>query len=110
MGGRSLRYSTQDRSARDHVEDYASQLQQLRRSKPNARVVAFVSAEPLEELYVSSVTFAEIRFGIEVVDDAARRAELNHGLAHRVRPMFVTKPTQVVCLRGADGVAQAAAS
>jgi predicted nucleic acid-binding protein len=63
-------------------------LSELRRLKPNAGVVAFVSAEPLEELYVSSVTFAEIRFGIEVVADATRRADLNHWLAHTVRPMF----------------------
>jgi toxin FitB len=34
------------------------------------------------------VTFAEIRFGIELVADANRRAELNDWLAHKVRPMF----------------------
>jgi len=37
---------------------------------------------------VSSVTFAEIRFGIELLTDASRRAELNDWLAHKVRPMF----------------------
>jgi toxin FitB len=45
----------------------------------------------LLELYrldVSVVTFAEIRVGIEMVTDAARRAELNHWLEHKVRPMF----------------------
>ena len=34
------------------------------------------------------MSFAEIRFGIEVVADAGRRAELNDWLAHKVRPMF----------------------
>jgi len=34
------------------------------------------------------VTFAEIRFGIERVDDATRRAELGDWLVHKVRPMF----------------------
>jgi predicted nucleic acid-binding protein len=34
------------------------------------------------------VTFAEIRFGIELVGDAGKRAELNDWLAHKVRPMF----------------------
>jgi len=34
------------------------------------------------------VTFAEIRFGIERVSNATRRAELNDWLTHKVRPMF----------------------
>jgi predicted nucleic acid-binding protein len=51
-------------------------------------VVAFIAAQPLELLYVSAVTLAEIRFGIEVVTDATKRAELNDWLAHKVRPMF----------------------
>ena len=63
-------------------------LSELRRSRPERKVLAFVAAQPLELLYVSSVTFAEIRFGIELVADAGRRAELNDWLAHKVRPMF----------------------
>jgi toxin FitB len=63
-------------------------LSELRRPKPERKVLAFVTAQPLELLYVSAVTFAEIRFGIELVTDAGRRADLNDWLAHRVRPMF----------------------
>ena len=63
-------------------------LSELRRPKPDRKVVAFVAAQPLELLYVSSVTLAEIRFGIELVADAEPRAELNDWLAHKVRPMF----------------------
>jgi predicted nucleic acid-binding protein len=63
-------------------------LSELRRPKPERKVVAFITAQPLELLYVSSVTFAEIRFGIELLTDAGRRAELNDWLAHKVRPMF----------------------
>jgi predicted nucleic acid-binding protein len=63
-------------------------LSELRRPKPERKVIAFVTTQPLELLYVSAVTFAEIRFGIELVIDAGRRAELNDWLAHRVRPMF----------------------
>ncbi len=63
-------------------------LSELRRPKPDRRVVAFVGAQSLESLYVSAVTFAEIRFGIELVANANRRAELNDWLAQRVRPMF----------------------
>ena len=63
-------------------------LSELRRPRPARKVIAFVTAQPLDLLYVSAVTFAEIRFGIERVADAGRRAELNDWLAHTVRPMF----------------------
>jgi predicted nucleic acid-binding protein len=63
-------------------------LSELRRPKPERKVLAFIAAHPLEHLYVSAVTFAEIRFGIELVADASKRAELNDWLAHKVRPMF----------------------
>src|SRR6185437_13301243 len=63
-------------------------LSELRRPRPERKVLAFIAAQPLEHLYVSAVTFAEIRFGIEVITDANRRAELNDWLALKVRPMF----------------------
>lgn len=63
-------------------------LSELRRPRPAPKVLAFIAANPLEQLYVSAVTFAEIRFGIEIVAGAAKRAELNDWLAHKVRPMF----------------------
>ena len=63
-------------------------LSELRRPRPEPKVLAFVTSKPLEFLHVSTVSFAEIRFGIELVTDAARRAELSDWLAHRVRPMF----------------------
>jgi predicted nucleic acid-binding protein len=51
-------------------------------------VIAFIATKPLESLYVSIVTFAEIRFGIESIADGGRRAELTDWLTHKVRPMF----------------------
>jgi toxin FitB len=63
-------------------------LSELRRPKPNPKVVGFVASKSLELLFVSVVTFAEIRFGIECAADATRRAELNEWLTHKVRPMF----------------------
>ena len=35
-------------------------LSELRRPRPNPKVVAFIAAQPLDILYVSSVTLAEI--------------------------------------------------
>lgn len=63
-------------------------LSELRRPKPEPKVVAFVAAQSIERLFVSSVTFAEIRFGIELLDDPHRRAELLDWLTHKLRPMF----------------------
>lgn len=70
-------------------------LSELRRPKPQRKVVAFVSAQPLDLLYVSVVTLAELRFGIEQVGDASRRADLNDWLTHRVRPMFDQRVLEV---------------
>jgi predicted nucleic acid-binding protein len=63
-------------------------LSELRRPKPDKNVVNFVASKPLDLLFVSVITFAEIRFGIERITDVGRRAELNDWLAHKVRPMF----------------------
>jgi predicted nucleic acid-binding protein len=63
-------------------------LSELRRPRPNRKVVSFVASKPLDLLFASIVTFAEIRFGIEGVADPTRRAELNDWLTHQVRPMF----------------------
>ena len=41
-------------------------ISELRRPRPETRVVAFVAAQPLEQLFVSTVMFAEIRYGIEM--------------------------------------------
>jgi predicted nucleic acid-binding protein len=54
-------------------------LSELRRPRPVPQVAAFVAAQPLDLLFVSTVTLAEIRFGIELVADA---------MTHKVRPMF----------------------
>jgi predicted nucleic acid-binding protein len=70
-------------------------LSELRRPKPEQRVVAFVAACPLDQLHISVVTLAEIRFGIELVAEPNRRAELNGWLTHKVRPMFDGRVLQV---------------
>lgn len=63
-------------------------LSELRRPQPNANVVAFVNAQPAARLFVSTVTLAEIRFGIELVTDLERRAGLMAWLTHTLRPVF----------------------
>ena len=70
-------------------------LSELRRPKPERKVLTFIAAQPLDLLYVSSATLAEIRFGIELVSDASRRAELNDWLAHKMRPMFEQRVLEI---------------
>ena len=70
-------------------------LSEIRRKRPHRKVVVFVGEQPLDLLYVSTVTLAEIRFGIELVTDANRRAELNAWLTHKVRPLFAQRVLEV---------------
>jgi len=70
-------------------------LSELRRPKPNARVIAFVAGQPLDLLFVSVITFAEIRFGIESVKDVSRRMVLNEWLEHKLRPMFEDRVLEI---------------
>jgi predicted nucleic acid-binding protein len=63
-------------------------LSELRKTRPEPKVVRFVASQPLDALFVSTVTIAQIRFGIELVPDPMRRAELGDWLTHRLRPMF----------------------
>ena len=64
-------------------------LSEIRRLKPEPKVLAFISCHPLEELYISAVTLAELRFGIELLSQGSnRRDELKDWLTNTIRPMF----------------------
>ncbi len=70
-------------------------ISELRRPRPHARVRDFIAGQRLDDLFVSTVTFAEIRFGIDALDDAIRRTELNDWLLHSVRPLFDQRVLEV---------------
>jgi len=63
-------------------------LSEIRRPKPEPKVLAFIGGCPLDELYVSDVTLAELRFGIECLEPGKRRDELTDWFTHTIRPMF----------------------
>ena len=44
---------------------------ELRKPKPNSKVINFIAAQPGEMLFVTDVTLAEITYGIEQLGDAA---------------------------------------
>ena len=66
-------------------------LSELRRPNPAPQVVAFIARQPLDLLFTSTVVMAEIRFGIEMAPDPAKRAALTDWLTHRVRPQFADR-------------------
>lgn len=74
---------------------HTSIISELRRLKPEPRVVAFIEGTPEEQLFISEVALAEIRFGIERLTDAVKRAELNDWLNLRIRPMFAQRTLSV---------------
>lgn len=68
-------------------------LSELRKPKAEQRVLDFVASTPLADLYVSVVTFAEIRYGIDLITAPEKRAALDEWLVRKVRPMFDTQRT-----------------
>lgn len=65
-----------------------SVVSELRRTRPNQKVRAFVAGQIGDVLFASDVTFAEVRFGIEQMGDPARRSDLVHWLDRTLRPLF----------------------
>ena len=61
---------------------------ELKKSNPSRKVVGFVAGLKLDQLYLSTVTLAEIRFGIERQTDMAKRSSLTVWLDTELRPMF----------------------
>ena len=58
------------------------------RRRPEPRVTEWVDAQPLETLYLSTVTVAELRFGVASLPAGRRRNLLNESVEHRILPHF----------------------
>jgi predicted nucleic acid-binding protein len=54
-----------------------------------------ITAQPLDVLHVSIVTFAENRFGIDKLTDARRRVDLEAWLTNQLRPLFAHRVLDV---------------
>ena len=61
---------------------------ELRKRQPNRRVKVWSDAQPEDSFFLSAVTIAELRFGIERQSDAILREELETWLAYSLRPWF----------------------
>lgn len=59
----------------------------LRRT-PAGRVIEWIDAQPIETLYLSAITVAELRAGVALLPAGKRRAGLRESLETRVLPLF----------------------
>ncbi|MCW2651073.1 MAG: plasmid stability protein StbB [Mycobacterium sp.] len=55
---------------------------------PDARVIDWIDGQPLETLYLSAITVAELRYGVASLPAGKRRHRLDEGLETRVLPLF----------------------
>lgn len=58
------------------------------RAAPEPRVVAWLDAQPLETLFLSVITVAELRFGMARLPAGRRRNDLRERLETQVLPAF----------------------
>ena len=70
----------------------------LRRA-PDAHVIEWIDAQPLETLCLSVITVAELRAGVAMLPAGKRRTGLRENLEKRVLPLFVGRvlPFDVAC-------------
>lgn len=58
------------------------------RRMPDARVVAWLDGQSMDTLFLSAVTVAELRAGVELLPAGKRRSGLHRDLEQRILPLF----------------------
>lgn len=69
------------------------------RPAPEARVSDWIDAQPLETMYLSAMTVAELRASVALMPTGKRRTALHEHLEKRVLPMFAGRvlPFDMAC-------------
>jgi len=69
------------------------------RQAPEPRVIAWIDAQPLETLFLSAITVAELRTGVALLPAGKRRSGLQENLEKRVLPLFAGRvlPFDLAC-------------
>ncbi|GAC1629959.1 MAG: type II toxin-antitoxin system VapC family toxin [Nevskia sp.] len=69
------------------------------RHAPEPRVIEWIDAQPLETLFLSAITVAELRAGAALLPAGKRRAGLQDNLEKRVLPLFAGRvlPFDLAC-------------
>ena len=58
------------------------------RHAPEQRVIAWLDVQPMETLFLSAITVAELRAGVALLPSGKRRTGLQENLEKRVLPLF----------------------
>ena len=69
------------------------------RPAPDARVAEWIDAQPMETLFLSSITVAELRAGVALLPAGKRRSGLQESLEKRVLSLFAGRvlPFDLAC-------------
>ena len=63
-------------------------ISELMRAEPNQKVQKWVEKQAIESLFLSSITLAEIYFGLEVLPDGKRKQALYDSFNREILPIF----------------------
>jgi len=61
------------------------------RQAPDPRVTAWIDEQPLETLYLSAISAAELRAGVALLPAGKRRRSLEKSLEHKILPLFTRR-------------------
>ena len=69
------------------------------RNAPEARVIEWIDAQPMETLFLCAITVAELRAGVAQLPGGKRRSGLQESLEKRVLPLFAGRvlPFDLAC-------------
>lgn len=69
------------------------------RLTPAVRVIEWIDAQPMETMYLSAITVAELRAGVALLPAGKRRSGLHENLEKRVLPLFAGRvlPFDLAC-------------
>lgn len=69
------------------------------RPAPDARVIEWIDAQPVETIFLSAITVAELRAGVALLPAGKRRSGLQQSLEKRVLPLFAGRvlPFDLAC-------------
>ena len=63
-------------------------ISELMRADPNQKVEAWLENQAIESLFLSSITLAEIYFGLEILPDGKRKQALYDAFNAKILPLF----------------------
>lgn len=80
------------------------------RAVTDETVIDWLNRQPLETLYLASMTVAELRAGVALMPAGKRRTMLSDSIEHHVLPVFVGRvlPFDMACTRAYADVLAAA--